>query len=110
MIARCSAGSWSKVAIGRETLHSAGVGHPRFQGPGRGNARRSARLRDARAEPGEWPLARARRESHPAAYGLVHGGVYAAMAESLVSQATAWAVADDGKIAVGLSNHTSFMR
>ena len=43
-------------------------------------------------------------------YGLVHGGVYAAMAESLVSQATARAVADDGNIAVGLSNHTSFMR
>jgi 1,4-dihydroxy-2-naphthoyl-CoA hydrolase len=43
-------------------------------------------------------------------YGLVHGGVYAAMAESLVSQATAWAVADEGNIAVGLSNHTSFMR
>jgi 1,4-dihydroxy-2-naphthoyl-CoA hydrolase len=43
-------------------------------------------------------------------YGLVHGGVYGAMAESLVSQATAWAVADDGNIAVGLSNHTSFMR
>jgi uncharacterized protein (TIGR00369 family) len=43
-------------------------------------------------------------------YGLVHGGVYAAMAESIVSQATAMAVHDDGNIAVGLSNHTSFMR
>ena len=43
-------------------------------------------------------------------YGLVHGGVYAAMAESLASQATAMAVYDDGNIAVGLSNHTSFMR
>ena len=43
-------------------------------------------------------------------YGLVHGGVYAAMAESLASQATARAVADEGNIAVGLSNHTSFMR
>src|SRR5689334_14707814 len=43
-------------------------------------------------------------------YGLVHGGVYAAMAESLASQATAFAVWDDGNIAVGLSNHTSFMR
>jgi uncharacterized protein (TIGR00369 family) len=43
-------------------------------------------------------------------YGLVHGGVYAAMAESLASQATATAVYDDGNIAVGLSNHTSFMR
>ena len=43
-------------------------------------------------------------------YGLVHGGVYAAMAESLVSQATAIAVYEDGDIAVGQSNHTSFMR
>lgn len=43
-------------------------------------------------------------------YGLVHGGVYAAMAESVVSQATAMAVYKDGNIAVGLSNHTSFMR
>ena len=43
-------------------------------------------------------------------YGLVHGGVYAAMAESIASQATATAVYADGNIAVGLSNHTSFMR
>lgn len=43
-------------------------------------------------------------------YGLVHGGVYAAMAESLASIATAASVYDDGMIAVGLSNHTSFMR
>jgi 1,4-dihydroxy-2-naphthoyl-CoA hydrolase len=43
-------------------------------------------------------------------YGLVHGGVYAAMAESLASVATAMAVQADGNIAVGLSNHTSFMR
>ena len=43
-------------------------------------------------------------------YGLVHGGVYAAMAESLASQATAHAVYEQGNVAVGLSNHTSFMR
>ena len=43
-------------------------------------------------------------------YGLVHGGVYAALAESLASMATALAVRADGMIAVGLSNHTSFMR
>ena len=43
-------------------------------------------------------------------YGLVHGGVYAALAESLASIATAAAVWDDGNIAVGLSNHTSFLR
>jgi 1,4-dihydroxy-2-naphthoyl-CoA hydrolase len=43
-------------------------------------------------------------------YGLVHGGVYAAIAESLASVATHGAVHGEGKIAVGLSNHTSFMR
>ncbi len=42
--------------------------------------------------------------------GLVHGGVYAAIAESLASMATQLAVADDGKAAMGISNLTSFMR
>ncbi len=42
--------------------------------------------------------------------GLVHGGVYAAMAESLASLGTAVAVTDDGKMAMGLSNQTSFLR
>src|SRR3712207_2834572 len=42
--------------------------------------------------------------------GLVHGGVYASMAESLASMATAIAVAGDGKQAMGLSNSTSFLR
>ena len=42
--------------------------------------------------------------------GLVHGGVYASLAESLASWATAVSVAADGKTAVGLSNQTSFLR
>ena len=42
--------------------------------------------------------------------GLVHGGVYASMAESLASLATAMAVGHEGKMAMGLSNATSFMR
>jgi uncharacterized protein (TIGR00369 family) len=42
--------------------------------------------------------------------GLVHGGVYAALAESLASEATFRAVYPDGFLAVGLSNQTSFMR
>jgi 1,4-dihydroxy-2-naphthoyl-CoA hydrolase len=42
--------------------------------------------------------------------GLVHGGVYASMAESLASTGTALAVMPDGKIALGLSNLTSFLR
>ncbi len=42
--------------------------------------------------------------------GLVHGGVYASIAESLASFATAIAVSPEGKIATGLSNQTSFLR
>ena len=42
--------------------------------------------------------------------GLVHGGIYATMAESLASMATWAAVHEDGRIAVGLSNQTSFVR
>lgn len=42
--------------------------------------------------------------------GLIHGGVYAAIAESLASWGTALAVLPEGKFAVGLSNQTSFLR
>ena len=42
--------------------------------------------------------------------GLVHGGVYASIAESLTSFATWKAVAHDGRSAQGLSNQTSFLR
>jgi 1,4-dihydroxy-2-naphthoyl-CoA hydrolase len=42
--------------------------------------------------------------------GLVHGGVYAAMAEGLCSEATFVAVFPDGNIATGMSNSTSFLR
>lgn len=42
--------------------------------------------------------------------GLVHGGVFAAIAESLASIATAMAVRDEHRIAMGLSNQTSFLR
>ena len=43
-------------------------------------------------------------------YGLVHGGVYAAIAESLTSVATGLAVAPENRLAMGLSNQTSFLR
>ena len=42
--------------------------------------------------------------------GLVHGGVYTAMAESMASVATALAVFGQGDIAMGQSNSTSFLR
>ena len=42
--------------------------------------------------------------------GIVHGGVYATMAEGMVSEATFNAVYPDGNFAVGMSNQTSFLR
>lgn len=42
--------------------------------------------------------------------GLVHGGLYASIAESLASMATHVAVAAQGEMAMGLSNSTSFLR
>lgn len=42
--------------------------------------------------------------------GLVHGGVYAAIAETLASIATAVGVMPGGQTAQGLSNQTSFLR
>ena len=43
-------------------------------------------------------------------YGLVHGGVLAAIAETLASLGTHLGVADRGDIAVGQSNATQFLR
>lgn len=42
--------------------------------------------------------------------GLVHGGLYASIAEAVASMETFLAVQEQGKIAVGLSNQTSFLR
>jgi 1,4-dihydroxy-2-naphthoyl-CoA hydrolase len=42
--------------------------------------------------------------------GLVHGGLYASIAESITSMATARGVAEDGMFATGMSNQTSFLR
>ncbi|MGO9754606.1 MAG: PaaI family thioesterase [Solirubrobacteraceae bacterium] len=43
-------------------------------------------------------------------FGLVHGGLYAAIAEGLASFGTVLGVMADGKVAMGISNHTSFLR
>jgi len=42
--------------------------------------------------------------------GLVHGGVYASIAESITSLATALWVFEQGHMAMGLANSTSFLR
>lgn len=43
-------------------------------------------------------------------FGIVHGGAYAAMAETLASVATYMFVSPNGEIAVGQNNDTSFLR
>jgi 1,4-dihydroxy-2-naphthoyl-CoA hydrolase len=42
--------------------------------------------------------------------GVVHGGVYASLAESLASAATYDAVKENGEVAFGMANNTSFLR
>jgi uncharacterized protein (TIGR00369 family) len=49
-----------------------------------------------------------RRVQQP--FGMVHGGTYAALAETMVSWATVIAVAPKGNFAVGQSNSTTFLR
>lgn len=55
---------------------------------------------------GRFPVADAVRQP----FGIVHGGAYAAMAETMASVGTYFAVAADESIAVGQSNDTSFLR
>jgi 1,4-dihydroxy-2-naphthoyl-CoA hydrolase len=43
-------------------------------------------------------------------YGIVHGGTYSAIAESICSAATAIGVLDEGKLAIGQSNSATFLR
>ena len=56
---------------------------------------------------------RARLRVHDAIrqrFGVVHGGAYCAWAEMLASEATVVGVAPEGKIAMGISNSTQFLR
>jgi 1,4-dihydroxy-2-naphthoyl-CoA hydrolase len=50
------------------------------------------------------------REELKQPMGLLHGGVYASIAESMTSLATALGVLERGDTAMGLSNSTSFLR
>jgi uncharacterized protein (TIGR00369 family) len=47
---------------------------------------------------------------HLQPYGVVHGGVFAALAESLTSAATYGAVREEGMVAMGQANDTTFLR
>jgi 1,4-dihydroxy-2-naphthoyl-CoA hydrolase len=43
-------------------------------------------------------------------FGTVHGGVYSSLAEALTSLGTWTAVRDDGLVAIGQANQTTFLR
>jgi 1,4-dihydroxy-2-naphthoyl-CoA hydrolase len=47
---------------------------------------------------------------HLQAYGIVHGGVYSGIIETLTSIGAAIPAMAEGKTVVGLENHTSFLR
>jgi 1,4-dihydroxy-2-naphthoyl-CoA hydrolase len=50
------------------------------------------------------------REDLKQPLGLLHGGIYSAVAETVASVATVHAVWRDGLVAAGLSNSASFLR
>ena len=62
------------------------------------------------AAPGEFVAEMEISERHLQPYGLVHGGVYAGMIESLCSTGAALTVWGKNKSAVGLENSTSFLK
>ena len=47
---------------------------------------------------------------HKQPFGLVHGGVLAALAEGLASEATMRAVGPEGMVAQGMANNLNFLR
>lgn len=49
-------------------------------------------------------------DRHRQPYGIVHGGVYAGVIESVASAGAALVAMSRGQSAVGLENHTSFIR
>jgi 1,4-dihydroxy-2-naphthoyl-CoA hydrolase len=49
-------------------------------------------------------------EQHKQPAGLVHGGLYASVAEAISSIATGMTVLEEGDVAMGMSNNTSFLR
>lgn len=65
----------------------------------------------ATGEPdGSWRGSFEVADMHHQPYGIVHGGMYAALAETVASMGTAASVVADGMICMGQSNVTNFLR
>ena len=67
-------------------------------------------LQFTKATPDEYVAEIEITDSHLQPYGLVHGGVYAGMIETLCSTGAALAVWGENKNTVGLENNTSFLK
>jgi uncharacterized protein (TIGR00369 family) len=75
-----------------------------------GGFNRAMGLYFVKAERDEFAAEMEISEKHHQPYGIVHGGVYASMIETLCSTGAAMNVYAEGKSAVGLDNSTSFLR
>lgn len=75
-----------------------------------GGFNKSMGLRFIKAVPDEFVAEIKIDERHLQPYGIVHGGVYSGMVETLCSTGAALNVYSEGKTAVGLENATSFLR
>lgn len=67
-------------------------------------------LRFIKATPEEYVAEIEITDRHLQPYGLVHGGVYAGMIETLCSTGAALTVWEENKHTVGLENNTSFLK
>ncbi len=67
-------------------------------------------LRFVRVSPEEFVAELEVGNQHLQPYGLVHGGVYSGMIETVCSTAAAMTVFNEKKSAVGLENTTSFLK
>ena len=67
-------------------------------------------LHFTKAAPDEYIAEMEITDRHLQPYGLVHGGVYAGMIETLCATGAALAVWEENKHTVGLENNTSFLR
>ena len=67
-------------------------------------------LRFTNATPDEYVAEIDITDKHLMPYGLVHGGLYASMIETLCSTGAALTVWEENKHTVGLENNTSFLR
>jgi 1,4-dihydroxy-2-naphthoyl-CoA hydrolase len=76
----------------------------------RGGFNKAMGLRFTKAAPDEYVAEIAVADCHLQPYGLVHGGVYAGMIETLCSTGTALTVWGENKNTVGLENNTSFLK